>query len=267
MAPTPPPTAAPTPTPAPTPLATPRPGATPTPAPTPTPRATPTPAAARPTPTPPPAAPAPSAEAARAQQAAAQAQALLGQAETAIGARQYDAAISHLDGALRVDPGNARAASLRADAVRRRDLARRRFVPGQTAVQTPKAQKEKAADLAGFDTGDADLRKAPDFLGRVEFEMTPASGIEPGDAWTLRAYVVNEGKKPIRVAGVTVATTVNGAGSGGPVPPRAREIAPQQRALVAEAAGSWRDGTSSWATAVTVTAGKGESLQNTITWR
>ena len=265
VAPTPEPTPVPTPTPAPTPLATPRPGATPTPTPKPTPRATPTPAAARPTPTPLPAAPAPPAETVRAAPAAAQAQALLGQAETAIGARQYDAAISHLDGALRVDPGNTPATSLRSDAVRRRDLARRRFLPGQTAVQTPK--KEKATDLAGFDTGDADVRKAPDFLGRVEFEMTPASGIEPGDAWTLRVYVVNDGKKPIRPAGVTVATTVNGAGSGGPVPPRAREIAPQQRALVAEAAGSWRDGTSSWATAITVTAGKGESLQNTISWR
>jgi len=64
--------------------------------------------------------------------------------------------------------------------------------------------------------------------------------IEPGDAWTLRAYVVNEGKKPIRVGGVTVATTVNGAGSGAPVPSRAREIAPQQRVQVAEATGWWR---------------------------
>ena len=51
------------------------------------------------------------------------------------------------------------------------------------------------------------------------------------------------------------------------MPPRAREIAPQQRALVAEATGSWREGTTAWATEVTVTAGKGESLQNTITWR
>ncbi len=264
------PTAAPTvaPTPSAAPTATPRPGTTPTPTPAPTPRATPTPtptpAAARPVPTPP-TAPAPSAEAARAAQAAAQAQGLLAQAETAIGARQYDAAISHLDGALRLDPGNAPATSLRTDAVRRRDLARRRFVPGRTAVQTPKAQK--AGDLAGFDTGDADLRKSPDFLGRIEFEMTPASGIETGDAWTLRAYVVNEGKKAIKVAGVTVGTTVNGTGSGGPVAPRAREIPPQQRALVAESTGAWREGTASWATAVTITAGKGESLQNSISWR
>jgi len=265
--PSPEPTPAPTPLATPTPAATPRPGATPTPAATPTPRATPTPtpAAARPTPTPPPTPAGPSAEALRAQQAAAQAEALVAQAETAIGARQYDAAVSHLDGALRLEPANARATSLRADAVRRRDLARRRFASGRTAVQTPKAQK--AGDLAGFDTDDADLRKSPDFLGRVEFEMSPVSGLEPGDAWTLRVYVVNEGKKPIRVQGVTVGTSVNGAASGGPLPPRAREIAPQQRALVAETTGSWRDGTTAWATEVTVTAGKGESLKNTLTWR
>jgi hypothetical protein len=253
------------PTPTPPPLVAPRPGTTPTPAATPTPRPTPTPTPARATPTPPPAAAGPSAEALRAQQAAGQVQALLAQAETAIGARQYDVAVSHLDDALRLEPGNTRATGLRADAARRRDLARRRFVAGQTAVQTQKAQK--GGDLAGFDTGDADLRKAPDFLGRVEFEMSPASGLEAGDAWTLRIYVVNEGKKPIRVQGVTVGTTVNGSGGGGPVAPRAREIAPQQRSLVAEATGSWRDGTTAWAAEATITAGKGDSLRNTLSWR
>jgi len=192
-------------------------------------------------------------------------QQLLGDAETALGARQYDAAVSSLDGALRLEPDNARATSLRAAAVQRRDLAKRRFAPGRTSVQTEKAQKGDA--LAGFDTGDADLRKAPDFSGRIEFEMNPASGIEPGDAWTLRAYVVNDGKKPIRVQGVTVGTSVNGIGAGGPVPPRVRDVAPQQRVLVAEASGSWRDGTTAWSTEVTVSAGKGDSLKNTITWR
>ena len=258
----------PSPTPEATPLATGSPTPAPTAVPTPTPRATPTPTpagpAARPTPTPPPppVASGPSAEALR-QQRAAQAEQLLGQAETALGARQYDAAVSSLDEALRLEPESDRATSLRADAVRRRDLARRRFVPGRTSVQTEKAQ---GAALTGFDTGDAELRKA-DFLGRIEFEMSPASGIEPGDAWTLRAYVVNEGRKPIRVQGVTVGTTVNGTAGGGAVPARAREIAPQQRALVAESAGSWRDGTTAWATEVTVSAGKGDSLKNAITWR
>ena len=272
---TPVPETAPTPDLAPTPVPTPEAGptpalaATPTPAavPTPTPRATPPPtpaAAARPTPTPLPGPAGPSPEALRAQQAA-QVQQLVDQAETALGARQYDAALASLDGALRLDPGNARATSLRGDATRRRDLAKRRFVAGRTTVETQKAQKSDS--LAGFDTGDADLRKAPDFSGRIEFEMSPATGIEPADPWTLRVYVVNDGKKPIRVQGVTLATSVNGAAGGGPVPSRAREIAPQQRVLVAETTGSWRDGTTAWSTEATVSAGKGDSLKSTIAWR
>jgi hypothetical protein len=248
--------AAPTPVETPTPAATPR--ATPTPAATP--RATPTPAAARPAPTP----AGPSAEALMAQQKAQEAQSLLAQAETALGARQYDAAVSHLDGVLRLDPANARATTLRADAVRRRDLARRRFTPGKTVVQGGKAQK--AGGLAGFDTEDADLRSS-DFNGRVDFEMAPSSGIEPGDAWTLKIYVVNEGKKAIRVNGLVLGTTVNGTGSGGPLSPRVREVAPQQRSLVAETAGTWAEGTTSWTAEVTVTGGKGESLKNTLSWR
>jgi FHA domain len=261
------------PTPLPEPRATPVPFATPplaaptpqaaapaTPVPTPTPTPT---AAPRATPIPTPAGP--SAEAQRAQQAAAQAQALVGEAETAIGAHQYDAAISRLDDALRLQPGNAQATSLRADAVRRRDFARRKFVAGRTVVLTEKAQKEDA--LAGFDTGDADLRKAPDFQGHIEFEMSPASGLEPGVPWTLRVFVVNEGKKAIRIQGLNVGTAVNGTTTGGSAAPKARDIQPQQRALVGEVTGSWQDGTTSWSTEVAITANKGDSLKSTITWR
>ena len=173
---TPPPSVAPTPdTPAaaaPVATPTPVPAATPTPVaaqPTPTPRATPA-----PTPTPPPApaaAPAgPSPAELQAQQNAARVQELLGLSDTAIAARQYEAAVGHLDEALQLEPGNSRATTTRARAVALRDLARRRFVAGRTRVQTAKAQG--GGGLAGFDTGDTDLRQAPDFQGRIEFEMT-----------------------------------------------------------------------------------------------
>jgi hypothetical protein len=195
---------------------------------------------------------------------AAQAQALVEQAEAALAARQFDVAIGHADEALRLDPGNARASAVRADATKLRDLARRRFVAGRTAVQTQKAGN---TNLSGFDTGGADVRKAPDFQGRIEFEMSPASGIDAGASWRLRVFVVNDGKKAIRVQGLTITTNVNGAGGGATLPPLAREIAPQQRALVGETSGSWRDGTTSWTSEVAVTANKGDSLRNTLTWR
>ncbi len=191
-------------------------------------------------------------------------QELLGQADAALAARQYAAAVGHLDEALRLDPNSSRAQTTRARAVALRDLANRRFVGGRTRVQTEKAQE---GGLAGFDTGSTDLRKAPDFQGRIEFEMSPASGIEAGDPWTLRIFVVNDGEKSIRVQGVDAVTEVNGAGGGGAVAPRTREIAPQQRLLVGEHSGTWVEGTTSWSTQVTVTANKGDSLRATVTWR
>lgn len=235
--------------------------ATPTPRPTPTPRATPTPTAVA-TPTPAPAGPSPDQQ--RAQQTAAQVQALLGQAEAAVAARQYDAALSHLDGALRLEPGNARATSLRADVASRRDLARRRFVPGRTVVDSEQSRKDKARGApVGFDTSD----KAPDFLGRIELEMSPNAGIEANDPWTLKLFVTNQGGKPIRVQGLSVTTTASGGGGGGPVAAAVREIAPKQRVQVGEATGTWAPGTTSWSAEVTLTAPKNETLKTTLTWR
>ena len=247
---------------APTPRPTPTPPGKPTPTPTPQGRPTPTPAAAPRSTTP--AAPATTTPQTAAPDTGAQVQALVGQSEAALAARQYDAAIGDADAILRLDPSNTRASALKADAARRRDLARRHFVTGATAVQ---AQKAGGGGLAGFESGDADVRRAPDFQGRIEFEMTPPSGLEAGTAWSLRAFVVNEGKKPIRVQGVTIVTSTNGAAGGGPVPPKTRDIAPQQRALVGETAGTWADGTSAWSAEVTVTANKGDSLRTTLGWR
>ena len=88
---------------------------TPTPAPT-----------ATPTPTPPPAPvtapPQPSASELQAQQNAARVQQLLGEADAALAAGRYDAAIAHADEVLGLEPGHSRATATRAQAVTQRDL-------------------------------------------------------------------------------------------------------------------------------------------------
>jgi hypothetical protein len=236
---------------------------TPTPVPTPTgkPTPSPSPTKAGATPTPTPAAVAtpagPSAEQVRAQQVAS----LLTQAETALGARQYDQAIAHFDEVLKLDPGNAKASSDRATAVTARDAGRKRFVPGRTVVATEKAA---GGGISGFEG--AAVQKAPDFLGRIEFEMSPASGLKPGDPWTLKVFVVNDGKKAIRITDLAATTVVNGERSGGAAGAKAREVAPQARVQVGEMAGAWKDATQTWSAEVLLTA-KGDSLKNTLTWK
>ena len=234
------------PTPVPTPTA--RPTPTPTPVPTPTAKPTPTPAAI-------PAGPSP--EQVRAQQVAG----LLSQADAAMGARQFDRAIGHFDAVLRLDPSNAKATRDRAAATAARAAARRRFVAGRTTVTT---QKEGSGALSGFEG--AAVQKAPDFLGRIEFDMSPSSGLKPGDSWTLKIFVVNEGKKAIRITDLAATTVVDGERSGGAAGARVRDIAPQARVQVGEMAGAWKDGTQTWLAEVLLTA-KDDSLKNTLTWR
>ena len=224
----------------------------PSPVPTPTP-------AAKKGPTPPPVTTpsGPSPEQLRAQQVAN----LLGQADSAMNAGQYDQAIGHFDEVLRLDPGNAKATADKASASSLREASRKKFVSGRTVVKTEKA----GSGISGFEG--ADVQRTPDFSGRIEFEMSPASGLRAGDAWTLKVFLVNDGKKNIKVGGITASTAVNGAGAGAPMAAAVKEVAPQQRVALGQIAGSWKDGTSSWSADVLVTANKGDSLKNTLTWR
>jgi len=193
---------------------------------------------------------------------AAQVTGLLGQADAAASARSYDAAIAQYDAVLRLDPQNASAQSGKAAASAALAHARKAFVAGRTVVQTEK----RGGGLAGFDSSGVNLQKAPDFQGRVEFAMTPAS-VQPGDPWELKIYVVNEGKKTIKISSLAITTLVNGNPSGTGGAPKNREIAPQQRVIVDQISGTWPQGVSSWKTEVKLVAGKNDSLQSQLTWR
>jgi hypothetical protein len=187
----------------------------------------------------------------------------IARADAAANARNYDEAIGLYDEALKLDPQNAKAAAGKKGALASKEAARHTFVAGRTTVQTG---KEKGG-LAGFDTSGVSVKgQAADFAGRLDLAMEPAQ-LRPGDAYALKIYVVNEGKKDIRPSSITFTTTVNGKPSPGTLTPQAKDVNPQQRALVQEVKGVWPEGVTAWSTEVIVNAGKGESLRNRLTWK
>jgi hypothetical protein len=187
---------------------------------------------------------------------------LLSQAQSAAASGNFDAAIAHYDEVLKLDPQNPSAQSGKAAAQSARLTSRKSFVTGRTVVQAGKAK----ANLSGFDTSDVSVQKAPDFSGRLEFSMSPAKP-KPGEAYTLQIALVNDGKKAIKLSSMTVNTVVNGTRTGGPMAPRVREVAPQQRAVLEELPGVWGTDVTSWSAEVHVTAGKDESLKGQLSWR
>jgi hypothetical protein len=109
---------------------------------------------------------------------------------------------------------------------------------------------------------------AADLPGRIAFEASPASP-KGGDGFRVSVFLVNEGAQPIRLAGMTVATTVDGKRQGGALPPLATTVAPRDRALVFQTPGDlvWRDGTQSWVMEILLQTTKRESYRNTLSWK
>jgi hypothetical protein len=237
------------------------------PSPTPSGRPTPSPSPGRPSPAvaqgtrPPTAAPAtaPAPEVVRAQQVAGH----LSQAQAAMNAKDYDTALGQYEESLKLDPQNAAALAGRSAATAARNASRKKFVAGRTVVR---GSGKSGGDVTGFESADVSVQRAPDFKGRIEFEMVPPA-VQPGEGYRLRVYLVNEGKKSIKISGMSVSTLLNGARGAGSTSPRIKEVDPQQRALLDEVAGQWPAEVTAWSAEAQVNAGKGESLKNQLTWR
>jgi len=165
------------------------------------------------------------------------------------------------DEVLKLDPQNGPATAARTAALNAKNASRKTFVASRTVVQT----EQKSKGPAGFDTSDVSV-KSQDFVGRLEFAMNPAT-VKPGEPYKLQIALVNEGKKAIKISGMTYTVTVNGQKSGNPIAPKVKEVAPSQRVVLEELPGMFPDGVTTWTAEVLVTANKGDSLRNQITWR
>jgi cytoskeletal protein RodZ len=138
----------------------------------------------------------------------------------------------------------------------------RAFVTGKTTIGSARG----GGDIQGFDSADVKTRRVPDLAGHIEFETEPAA-LEPGRAFSVRVFVVNEGKKPVRIRGVALTVISNGRRSALNGSPLARDVAPLQRAAVAEAKAVWPDGTFDWGLDAVVTSDRDETAQCRLTWQ
>jgi FHA domain len=223
--------------------------ATPKPAATPPPKAAPT--------TTVPAGPSP--EVLKAQQVAA----LLGQADAAAAGHNYDGAAGLYDQALKLDPGNAKATAGKASTQAIASSLKKSFVTGRTVVRSGKAAK---GGPAGFDSDDVKLAQAPDYSGRVEFEVSPAH-VKGGDSYTIHVFLTNDGKKSFKIGSLSMTATANGTKTGGPATTAVKEVQPQQRVPLTDSAGVWTEGTTSWNLEVNIVSDHGDTFRSQLTWR
>jgi tetratricopeptide (TPR) repeat protein len=137
----------------------------------------------------------------------------------------------------------------------------RQFVAGKTVIGTHRARN----DLQGFDTSDVKQQKMPDFVGRIEFEAAPVTPA-PGQEFSVRVYLVNEGKKTLRLKAVSLVTTANGVKTPASLAPLVRDVAPAQRAMVAELRGVWGSDVNSWSLEAVVTSDRDETGTRRLSW-
>ena len=138
----------------------------------------------------------------------------------------------------------------------------RTFVTGKTTIGSARG----GGDIQGFDTADVKTRRMPDLAGHIEFETEPTAP-KPGDAFSVRVLVVNEGKKPVRIRGVALTVVSNGKRSALGGSPLARDVAPLQRTAVAAAKVVWPDGVDDWSLDAVVTSDRDETAHCRLTWQ
>jgi tetratricopeptide (TPR) repeat protein len=138
----------------------------------------------------------------------------------------------------------------------------RQFVSGKTLIATARA----SGDIEGFETSDVRKQRMPDLAGRIEFEAAPGT-VRAGEAFTVRVYLVNDGKKTVKIKSVALATIVNGRRAPAPVTtPLVREVSPLQRALVTELTGTWPEGATSWSLEAVITTDRDETGTSRLDW-
>jgi tetratricopeptide (TPR) repeat protein len=214
----------------------------------------------------------------RKQAALAQVTTLLGQAEGAFGSGQYDAAIALYDEVLKLEPQNARAGIGKANALGAKAMAQaatsspavvgKSFVSGTTEASS--SQTRSGSVPPGFESTPGIVVKkgtqAAALPGKVKFSISPKSP-KPGEKYTVKINLANEGSAPIQIKSMIITTTINGKKRAGPVPPQVKDVAPRDTAQLLALPDFWKEDTTSWSMEVLVRTARGETYKNKVSWK
>jgi tetratricopeptide (TPR) repeat protein len=99
----------------------------------------------------------------------------------------------------------------------------------------------------------------------VQFEMTPPE-VRPGDSYTLKVVLVNNGDAPLKIK----SATANARANGGRATPlsgsiQAHQVAPHEKGVVLEVSGQWPEGVNTWRLDVTISSDRGDEYKSFLT--
>ncbi|HXY41623.1 MAG TPA: serine/threonine-protein kinase, partial [Vicinamibacteria bacterium] len=151
------------------------------------------------------------------------------------------------------------------DRARRATLARPGGGPPRAQTRPPSFETEPTAvstapvgRLPGFDREGVSTQRAPEFSGRLQFEVLPET-VRAGEPFVVRVEAANEGRHRVKVRSLTLATVVDGRRRPVQTPALARELPPRQRTLVAQYSDVWQEA-SSWILEAVVTSEREETI-------
>jgi len=145
-------------------------------------------------------------------------------------------------------------------------MMRRAFVAARSSVENRRGVGD---DVSGFDVAGSkgvEVKRAPEIPGRIEFSMEPLR-VKPGDKYSLRISLVNEGKKTIEIADVQVRTIVNGRETTQQLRPQVAEVASHQNEIVYELRRAWERTTASWSLEAVIISRRQDVYRNRVTWK
>jgi hypothetical protein len=145
-------------------------------------------------------------------------------------------------------------------------MLRRGFVPSRT---TSESVKGISRTLSGFDSRkskDVAVKRAPEVDGRIEFTTTPAK-VKPGDKFSVRVALVNDGKRAIEIKELEVSSSVNRKPSSASVKPLARQVASRQSEIIYQVTGTWDKQTTSFSLQVRVMSERLDLYRNELVWK